>query len=73
MNNATAQETMQFAFIGNAGGNHESVVITTAKDLKMNDVEIQHMDQRTFDTLKSYILRNCGEKKGNVAPPKNGL
>jgi hypothetical protein len=72
MNSATAQETMQFTFIGNAGGNHESVVITTAKGLKMNDVEILHMGQRTFDTLKAYILHSYREKKGNVAPPKNG-
>ena len=47
MSNAIAQETMQFTYIGNAGGNHESVVITTVKDLKMNDVEILLVDQRT--------------------------
>jgi hypothetical protein len=72
LTNATAQETMQFAFIGNTGGNHESLIITSAKDLKMNDVEVLLVDQRTFDTLKTYILRNYREKGGNVASPKNG-
>jgi hypothetical protein len=63
---------MQFTFIGNAGGNHESVIITSAKGLKMNDVEILLVDQRTLDTIKSYILRYYIEKSGNVAPTKNG-
>jgi hypothetical protein len=69
---ATAQETMQFTFIGNASGNHESVVITTAKGLKMNDVEILLVDQRTLDSIKSYILRYYIEKGGTIAPTKNG-
>ncbi len=72
LTHATAQETMQFTFIGNAGGNHESLIITSAKDFKMNDVEVLQMDQRTLDTLKIYILRNYREKGGNVALPKNG-
>jgi hypothetical protein len=69
MNNATAQETMQFTFIGNAGGNHESVVLTSVKDLEMNDVEILLMDHRALDTLRTYILRNYIERKSGVAPP----
>ncbi len=72
LTNATAQETMQFTFIGTLGGNHESVVTTSAKDLKMNDVEILHLDQKSFDTLKIYILSNYREKRGNVASAKNG-
>jgi hypothetical protein len=70
--NAAAQETMQFTFIGNAGGTHESVIITSVKDLKMNDVEELLVDQRILDTLKSCILRYYIEKRGNVAPTKNG-
>jgi hypothetical protein len=72
LSHAAAQENMQFTFIGNVGGNHESVIITSAKDLKMNDVEVLHMDQRTLDTLRTYILRNCTEKGSNDAPQKNG-
>lgn len=62
---------MQFKFIGNAGGNHESLIITSEKNLKMNDVEILHLDQKSFDTLKIYILRNSFEQRGKVASPKN--
>ncbi len=73
MNSATAQETMQFTFIGLVGGNHESVVITSAKDFKMNNVEVLQMDQRTLDTLKIYILRNYMARRCNAAPPKKGI
>jgi hypothetical protein len=72
LTNATAQETMQFTFIGNAAGKHDSLILTSAKDMNMNDVEVLHVDQRIFDTLKIYILRNWLKKRGNVAPPKNG-
>lgn len=69
---ASAQEIMQFTFIGSVGGTHDTVILTSTKDLKMKDVEVRYMDQRTFETLKAYILRNWLEKRGKVAPPKNG-
>jgi hypothetical protein len=73
MNSATAQETMQFTFIGTVGGNDESVVLTSAKDLKINDAEVLQMDQRTLDTLKIYILRNYLARRGNADFPKKGI
>lgn len=63
---AAAQEKMEFTFIGNAGGSHESVVMTSAKGLKMKNAEILCLDQRRIDTLRNYILRDYREKGGNV-------
>ena len=61
---------MQFTFIGNAGGNHESLIVTSAKNSQTNEAEILHLDQKSLDTLKSYILRNSFEQRGKFTSKK---
>ena len=63
---AAAQGKMEFTFLGNEGGNHESVVMTSAKDLKWKNAEILCLDQRRLDSLRNYILRVYREYGGNV-------
>jgi hypothetical protein len=48
MNGATDQEIIRFTFIGNAGGNHESVVVTTANDFKMKGVQCKLMGEKRY-------------------------
>jgi hypothetical protein len=71
INIAIGQHNIQFIYIGGYSGNDQSVVLTSVKDLKMNDVEILLIDHRTLDTLRAYILRNYMEWRTRVAPPIN--
>ena len=70
---ASAQQTMQFTFIGNAGGTHDSIIITSVEEFRMKDVEVEHMDYQTVDTLRTYILRNYGKRSSSGTPQKNTM
>ncbi|HEV2478065.1 MAG TPA: hypothetical protein VGS79_00310 [Puia sp.] len=69
--NASAQEIMQFTFIGNAGGSPDSIIVTSVQEFKMNGVEVVHMDNRIVDSLRRYILQKYSEGRSGVASAKD--
>lgn len=68
--NASAQEVMQFNFIGNVGGSPDSIIITSVQEFKMNGVEVVQMDNGIVDSLRRYILQKYSEGRSSVAPTK---
>src|SRR5579872_203579 len=69
--NASAQDTIQFTFIGKVGGDPDTVIITSVKEFKMEGIQVVHIGDRTLDSLKTYILWNYRGRKDRVASPNN--
>jgi hypothetical protein len=75
---AAGQQNVQFIYIGSYPDNHEDVLITSAdfrgdylrgKDSRLT--KMYYTNQRTLDTLKSYILRNNWIKRSDTSKREN--